>query len=75
MSEYPHHFHAALGDGARELTSKEINLVSGGVVGPGLADGGYGPNGRQSGPRPNPMFNVADAGHKMVSDGLSHLKY
>ena len=40
MSEYQRPFHTPLDDGARELASEEIDLVSGGVIAPPKPDGG-----------------------------------
>jgi hypothetical protein len=43
MSEYQHHSHMALGDGVRDLTGDEVDLVSGGVIAPIKPDRGYEP--------------------------------
>ena len=39
MSEYQDHLDTPLSDGTRELTAKELALVSGGVIAPSKPDG------------------------------------
>jgi hypothetical protein len=63
-----------LGDGARELTSEEIQLVSGGILSPRQPDGGHEPKGPQDGPLPNPGFRIIALAFEFLGGGSLLLK-